>query len=74
MGKKGDFEHGVIVGSRQSNLETAELLGFSSGTLSSVYREQSEQEEISSEWQQLPQSDRKTKLTQITSCYNLGIP
>lgn len=30
MGKKGDFEHGVIVGSRQSNLETAGIFQWNS--------------------------------------------
>ncbi len=57
MGKKGDlsdFERGVVVGARRAGLsisQTADLLGFSRTTISRVYRELSEKEKISSEWQ-----------------------
>ncbi len=57
MGKKGDlsdFEHGMVVGARRAGLsisKTADLLGFSCSTISWVYREWSEKEKISSEWQ-----------------------
>jgi len=50
MEKKGDlrdFERGMVVGISQS----ADLLGFSHSTISSVYREWSEKEKISSERQ-----------------------
>jgi len=45
MGKKGDlrdFERGIVVGARWTGLsisKTADLLGFSRKTNSSVYRE-----------------------------------
>ncbi len=57
MGKKGDlsnFEHGMVVGARRAGLsisKTADVLRFSSTTISSVYREWSEKEKISSERQ-----------------------
>jgi len=45
MGKKGDlnnFEHGMVVGARRVALsisQSAQLLGFSSTTISRVYKE-----------------------------------
>jgi len=57
MGKKGDlsdFKHGMVVGARRAGLsisKTADLLGFSTSTISSIYREWSEKEKISSERQ-----------------------
>lgn len=57
MGKKGylsDYKCGMVVGARRaglSNLETANLLGFSQISISRVYREPSEKGKISSEQQ-----------------------
>ncbi len=57
MEKKGDlrdFERGMVVGARRTGLsisKTADLLRFSRSTISTVYRERSEKEKISSERQ-----------------------
>ncbi len=55
MGKKGDlsdFERGMVVGARRAGLnisKTADLLGFSRTTISSLYRGWYEKEKISSD-------------------------
>ncbi len=53
-GDLSDFERGMVVGDRRAGLsisKTADLLVLSSTTISRVYREWSEKEKISSEWQ-----------------------
>jgi len=57
MGKKSDlsnFECGMVVGARQAGLsisQSAQLLGFSRATISSVYKEWFEMRKTSSMWQ-----------------------
>ncbi len=84
-----DFGHGMVVCARRAGLsisKTADLLGFSRTTISSVYREWSEKEKISSEQQlcgqkcldvrgecRLVKNDRKATVTQITTRYNQGM-
>ncbi len=91
MGNKGDlsdFERGMVVGARLAGLsisKTADLLGFSRTTSSSLYREWSEKEKISSKRQlcgrkclvdvrgEWVRDDRKATVTQITTHYNQGM-
>ncbi len=96
MGKKGDlsdFDRGIVAGARRANLsifrKITDLLRFSHTTISSVYREWSEKEKISSERQlcgrkcldvrgqrrmgRLVIDDRKTTVTKITTRYTHGM-